>query len=90
MQTEQAQKSNKMAARQSEQTPLVMCSSPSLSLSSLVCRFDHLASEKNLSGKSLEKEAHLFWTWAIVKGYYNCPFPEWLVKFHLGDWDPHA
>lgn len=62
----------------------VMC----LSRSHLLCEFDYLASEKGLSGDDLNAFALRYWKWSAANGHHNCPFPEWLVKFAKGDWDP--
>lgn len=50
-------------------------------------QFDILASRKQLSGKSLAKEAKCYWTFQTLKGRKECPFPELLIKYHLGDYD---
>ena len=56
----------------------------------LLSKFDILATTKKLTGKDLEKESRIFFAWCTKKGYANCPFPEWLVKFHLGEWEPNS
>ena len=58
-----------------------------LSKASLLCKFDRIAEEKKLTGKDLRKEANIFHALAIKSGHTNCVFPEWLIKFHKGEWD---
>ena len=71
-----------MAARQSGLIFGVM------SRSRILCKFLSVVEKKQLSGTLLEREAKIFWTWCTLKGFNQCPFPEYLIKFVNGDWDP--
>ena len=61
--------------------------SSTMTKAALLSKFDIIATEKALKDSALEKEAKIFFVLAIKNGHIECPFPEWLIKYHTFQWD---
>lgn len=59
-----------------------------MKVSFFFCRFEALANAKQLSIKQLDKFAFTFWKYYTLKGEMECPFPDYLVKYYKGEFDP--
>ena len=67
---------------------MVSSTSPSRSLSHLLCKFDHFCKSRDLSDKQIDKEAVRYFAFCMAKGFDNCVFPEYLSLFVKGKWCP--
>ena len=54
----------------------------SLTAERLAWSFKCQNQDKNLDKKELAKEAKKFWMFCTVKGWHDCPFPEYLLKYY--------